>query len=126
MTPEGKVKQCVKKILDCYKPGCWYFMPSARAYGQAGVPDFIGVFHHRMFAIETKAGNNKPTPLQVLQMQKIETAGGTVFTIRENTVYQIADWLRYIQHDWIKADMMMRKCKAIVEAQKHGMSEGSR
>lgn len=93
-TPEHKVKQCVKKVLEQYKPDCWYFMPAARAYGQTGIPDFIGVFHGVMFAVETKAGNNKPTALQVLRMEKIKQAGGVVFVIREDTVYKLADWLR--------------------------------
>lgn len=125
MTPEGKVKQRVKKILDSYKPDCWYFMPAARAYGQAGVPDFIGLYRNCMFAIETKAGNNEPTPMQVLQMNKIEKAGGKVFTIREDTVYKISDWLRYVYVKWLNVENMMRKCQAIREVQSNGLSKSS-
>lgn len=98
MTPESKVKQRVKKILDSYKPVCWYFMPSARAYGQAGIPDFIGVFRGWVFAVETKAGNNKPTAMQIMQMNRIERAGGDTFVIREDTVYKLADWLRTVHY----------------------------
>lgn len=94
MTPEGAVKQKVKNLLDGYKPDCWYFLPAARAYGSAGVPDFIGVFMGRMFAVETKAGKNKPTTMQVRQMDRIRQAGGKVFVIYGTNVYELAEWLR--------------------------------
>lgn len=123
MTPEGKVKQRVKKILDSYKPDCWYFMPAARAYGQAGVSDFIGLYRNHMFAIETKAGNNEPTPMQVLQMNKIEKAGGKVFTIREDTVYKIADWFRSIHQSWLNVDAMLRKYRGLFGERKNGLSK---
>lgn len=102
MTPEGEVKKRVKKILDQYKPDCWYFMPAARAYGQAGIPDFIGVYGGRMFAIETKAGNNKPTELQLIQAYKINEAGGKMFIIREDNVYQLSDWMRTLPQAALK------------------------
>lgn len=98
MTPESKVKQKVKTLLNSYGRRLWYFLPSARAYGQTGIPDFICLFHGWMFAVETKAGNNKPTAMQILQMDRIERCGGDTFVIREDTVYRLADWLRTVDY----------------------------
>lgn len=92
-TPESKVKQAVRKILDSYKPDCWYFMPVGGVFGKAGVPDFVGVCRGRFFAIETKAGKNKPTALQNMQMAAIREAGGVVLVVREDTVNSVADMI---------------------------------
>jgi hypothetical protein len=39
MTPEAKVKNKVKKILDEY--GVYHFSPQTGGYGRSGVPDII-------------------------------------------------------------------------------------
>lgn len=99
MTPESKVKEKVKKLLDSYKPRLWYCMPAARVYGKSGVPDFIGVFHGLFFAVETKARNNKPTAMQLMQMGRIEQAQGDTFVITEDTLYKLAGWLRTVDYE---------------------------
>lgn len=100
MTPEGKVKEKVKALLDAAgHEVMWYFMPAARVFGKAGVPDFIGVYMGRMFGIETKAGKNQPTALQVFQMGRIESAGGKTFVINEDNLYEIDQWMREVQND---------------------------
>lgn len=96
MTPESKVKAAVKKILAAR--GAWFFMPSARAYGTAGVPDFIGCYKGRFFAIETKARGNKPTALQVFQGARLVDSGAAYFVIYEDTVYKISQWLNEVNH----------------------------
>lgn len=42
MTPEKKVKEKVKKILN--KLDCYYCMPSTGGYGSSGVPDIIACY----------------------------------------------------------------------------------
>ena len=39
MTPEGKVKDKVKKILKELK--AYYIMPATGGYGSSGAPDFV-------------------------------------------------------------------------------------
>lgn len=53
MTPEGRVKDAVKKVLKSY--GIWYFMPAANGFGKVGVPDIICCYEGKFLAIETKA-----------------------------------------------------------------------
>lgn len=94
MTPEGKVKELVKRRLKAL--GCipahaartdgdvkgWYYMPIGGAYAVAGVPDFIGHYKGRFFAIETKAEKKEPTALQKKQLNAINASGGVAVVVR--------------------------------------------
>jgi hypothetical protein len=90
MTLESKVKKKVVqqlKLLDAY-----YFYPVTGGYGRSGVPDIVGCYKGKFFAIECKAGNNKPTPLQALNLEQIMLTGGIALVINEenvDTVYSI-------------------------------------
>lgn len=87
MTPEGRVKAQVKKILDARKPALWYYMPIPM-YNR-GIPDIIGVYQGVLFAIETKAGNNTPTALQKKALQSIERAGGHALVVNEQNISDV-------------------------------------
>lgn len=80
MTPEGKVKEKVKRLLKAH--GCYYHMPVQNGMGAPSL-DIIGCHRGRFFGIETKAGNKKPTPRQELTMQQIVAAGGVCFLVNE-------------------------------------------
>lgn len=84
MTPEGKVKEKVKKLL--ISRGVYYIMPMGQAFGRAGVPDFVCCLHGRFFSIETKANGRRPTNLQEYEMHKIRAAGGVAFVINESNL----------------------------------------
>jgi len=84
MTPEAKVKKQVVqqlKLLDAY-----YFYPVTGGYGRSGVPDIVGCYKGKFFAIECKAGTNKPTPLQYLNIEHIKQNGGVALVINEENV----------------------------------------
>lgn len=78
-TPEGKVKNDIKKVLDKHK--IWYFMPSANGFGKVGVPDFICCWQGRFLAIEAKApGKLKNTTAnQERRIQEINDSMGIAF-----------------------------------------------
>jgi len=84
MTPEGKVKASVKKILEAM--GAYHFMPTTGGYGRSGVPDIVGCVDGKFFAIECKAANNKPTALQTREMQRINAVGGVALLINEENI----------------------------------------
>lgn len=77
-TPEGKIKERVKKLLKAY--GIYYHMPVMNGMG-APTLDFICCYKGRYFAIETKAPGKKPTPRQLITIRDIEQAGGWVFVV---------------------------------------------
>ena len=82
MTPEAKVKQQVRRMLD--EMGIYYFFPPANGYGRAGIPDIIGCCLGRFIAIECKAGKNTTTALQERELQRITDAGGFSFIANEH------------------------------------------
>ena len=94
-TPEGKVKDAVKKVLD--KHGVYYFMPVQAGYGKPGL-DFHCIHKGRGFCIETKAPGKKPTPRQLNTMTDIRSALGVVFLIdgtdNTHTTELLDEWLR--------------------------------
>lgn len=78
-TPEGKVKNDIKKLLN--ERGIWYFMPSANGFGKVGVPDFICCWGGRFLAIEAKAPGkiNNTTPNQKMRIEEINDSMGIAF-----------------------------------------------
>jgi len=81
LTPEGKVKAKVVKILR--DEGVYYFFPATHGYGRSGVPDIICCVAGKFLAIECKAGGNKPTALQVHEIEQIRSAGGVAVVVNE-------------------------------------------
>ena len=53
MTPEGKVKEAVRKFLRAR--GVWFYQPVQNGMGRVGIPDFICCYKGIFIAIETKA-----------------------------------------------------------------------
>lgn len=94
-TPEKKVKTAVKKILEAH--GAYYFMPATGGYGRSGVPDIVGCHNGWFFAIECKAGSNKPTELQNREMDKISKAFGFVMVVNEKSVQQVETMLQFME-----------------------------
>ena len=94
MTPEAKVK---KKVVDVLKKGgAYYFFPATGGYGRSGVPDIVGCYRGVFFAIECKAGTNKPTALQEAEMHKIREADGQVLVVNEDNINDVTILLRDI------------------------------
>jgi hypothetical protein len=79
VTPEGKVKAAVNKLLAKYKR-VYRFMPVQYGYGESTL-DFLICVNGHFLAIETKAKGKKPTQRQKQVMEKITSAGGTALVI---------------------------------------------
>lgn len=94
LTPEGKVKQMVAKIMKKYK--LWYFFPAANGMGRAGIPDIISIVDGGFVGIEVKADKTKkPTELQKICGREIQAAGGRWFLVYDAD--SCAELERYIQ-----------------------------
>jgi Holliday junction resolvase len=91
MTPEGKVKHKVTELLIEY--GTYFFKPTTGGYGRSGIPDIVGCVNGKFFAIECKAGDNTPTPLQLEEMRTIRAHKGVAFTINEQNINLLEQWL---------------------------------
>lgn len=91
MTPEGKVKDRVKKILKKLYADVYIYMPVANGYGRRAAPDFFIIIEGLMFGIETKANGNVPTELQEREMRALRRAGACVLVINEDNVESLPD-----------------------------------
>lgn len=83
-TPESKVKKQVKKILDDL--GAYHFSPMMDGYGRSGVPDIIACYKGKFIGIECKAGDNKPTLLQLRNIEDIKRNNGLAIVINEGNI----------------------------------------
>lgn len=68
-------------MLDKHNPYVWYFMPRGTTFGRSGVPDFICCVSGKLLAIEAKAGKNKTSPLQELEIAGIRQANGHALVV---------------------------------------------
>lgn len=105
-TPEGKVKDAIKKYLIAKgvwfagKPPPpvvtgWMYMPVPAPLGVMGIPDFCGLYLGRPLYIEAKRPGGKPTEVQNERHKEIRLAGGLVFVI--TSVEELEQALK--QHD---------------------------
>lgn len=86
MTPEGKVKNEVKKVLAKYKSQIDGFWPVPAGYGESHL-DYVGCVAGYFLSIETKKPGSKPTPRQNHRIDCVRRAGGVALVIdgTENT-----------------------------------------
>ena len=81
-TPEAKVKAKITKVLR--EEGVYYFFPTTGGFGRSGVPDIVCCVGGAFLGIECKAGKNKPTALQVREIEAIRRAGGVAIVANED------------------------------------------
>lgn len=81
MTPEGIIKNRLVLFLRGLKPSPYFFFPATHGYGRSGIPDVVGSWDGRFFAIEVKAeGKGKnTTALQDRELHLIRQSGGVAF-----------------------------------------------
>lgn len=92
-TPEGKVKDKLKKLLGYHE--VYYFQPVQSGYGGPAL-DFICCYKGLYFQIETKTKNNDMTKRQQHVAESVRQAGGKAFLINDNetTWNKLETWLQ--------------------------------
>ena len=94
-TPENKVKKRVKKILDDL--GAYHFSPMMDGYGRSGVPDIIACYKGKFIGIECKAGDNKPTLLQLRNIEDIKRNNGLAIVVNEGNIESLLALVKEIE-----------------------------
>lgn len=94
-TPEKKVKDKVKSILAAHE--VYFFMPPANGYGRAGVPDIVACVNGWFLAIETKANGNKPTALQIREIETIRRNNGVAVVVDETNYDMLPDLIKKLK-----------------------------
>lgn len=104
MTPEGKVKAAVKKILQGH--GVKFVnMPVPGGFGKNGAFDFSVVYYGVAIGIETKASpKEKPTPLQIKNAREHCAAGGISMLIHSDNLIDLDELLIHIHRVYGRQD----------------------
>jgi Holliday junction resolvase len=93
-TPEGEIKDQVRKILD--EMNAYYFFPAANGYGRTGIPDVIACVGGHFVGIECKAGSKQPTALQQRELDNIEKAEGTGLIVNADNISNLKNILENV------------------------------
>lgn len=64
----------------------YYFFPVAGAYSSIGVPDIVACVRGKFVGIECKAGDNRPTELQLRNLKAIRDNNGIALVVNENNL----------------------------------------
>jgi hypothetical protein len=94
MTPEGRVKSRVRKLLARYQ-GVFTYWPVPGGFGRATL-DVFGCYRGRFFVVEVKRDGAKPTLRQTQEMSNVEAAMGKAFVIAgedDPRLMQLEEWL---------------------------------
>lgn len=96
MTPEGKVKNKIRQLLNVF--GVEYDMIVPSGYGDAAKGlDFTCVVRGRAIYIEAKAPGEYPTPLQRQTLRRKYEAGARCFIVSDtNGLASLADYLNRV------------------------------
>jgi hypothetical protein len=86
-TPEVKVKKVVSQALK--EMQAYVVKPVTGGFGNSGVPDLLVCVSGRFVGIECKAQGNKPTALQLHNLNAIELAGGISLVIDESNMHLV-------------------------------------
>jgi hypothetical protein len=90
-TPESLVKKKIHAILK--SRGAYHVNYIGGISANNGTPDILACLHGRFIGIEAKAGKNKPTDLQTLNLKRIDAAGGLALVINEENLPLLEDIL---------------------------------
>lgn len=91
-TPEKRVKDKVVAILK--QESAYYFFPATHGFGRSGVPDIVACVNGLFLAVECKAGKNKPTTLQVREIERIRKADGVAVVVNEENWDMLPELIR--------------------------------
>jgi hypothetical protein len=97
MTPEAKVKAKIHAALKAQ--GAYAVNYIGGLHANNGTPDILACLDGRFIGIEAKAGGNKPTELQLVNLRKIHVAGGLALVINETNLELLND-LRTTESNW--------------------------
>ena len=86
ITEKWVKRQVVSRLREL---GAYYFFPVATGYMSSGVPDIVACYKGQFIGIECKANGNKPTPLQLKNLNEIKLCLGIALVIDETNIDKI-------------------------------------
>lgn len=97
-TPEGRVKDALRKVLKTLPHSTWHW-PATGGYGRSGVHDVVGCIRGRYVSIECKATpKDQLTALQELEVRSVTAAGGLFFRVDCETLPAVVQDLELLAY----------------------------
>lgn len=96
-TPEGTVKDDIKKLLEAKVPDLYYFMPVQAGYGKRGL-DFFVCYKGMFIAIEAKRAGARAKKFQSDLVEDIRDAHGHAL-VADNAA-DVENLLDYIERNF--------------------------
>ena len=81
LTPEAQLTRSIRSILNAARICHWKNWGGLGS--PPGLPDIVGCYKGRLFAIEVKAPNGKTSPAQDDFIARINEAGGLAFVAKD-------------------------------------------
>lgn len=101
MTPEGRVKQKINKVLDKYEDRIYSYMPVPGGFGKPTL-DYLGFFYGLGFAIEAKRPKKGPTSRQEGTIADVLASGAQAFVINDDASLAVfAAWLEQVEREHV-------------------------
>jgi Holliday junction resolvase len=94
-TPEKIVKDKVVSVLK--SEDVYYFFPATHGFGRSGVPDIVCCVSGKFLAIECKANGNKPTALQIREIESIRRNDGVAIVVDETNWDMVRDLVKRLR-----------------------------
>lgn len=82
MTPEGKVKQKIKRWYDENLPDHWRLSPRGGPFGKAGASDDIICYLGFFIAVEVKSDDGTLSAIQLKNLKDVKKAGGVAAVVK--------------------------------------------
>ena len=95
MTPEGRIKNKIKELLDNYGEDVYRYMPVPSGYGVTTI-DYLGCIRGVFFGVEAKRPKGKPTTRQEGVLDDIRQAGGMAFVVNDDA--SLAEFKRFLDN----------------------------
>lgn len=101
MAAEKKFENKIKTFLKEHE--CWFLKYWAgsslkgKTFTKEGIPDIIACCNGKFIAIEVKAPNGKPKPLQLWNLKKIDEAGGFAILLYPDQWEVFKNFIKCIQ-----------------------------
>lgn len=105
MAREKTFENKIKKYLE--SRSAWFIKYWAGAqYTKSGIPDILACVNGYFVGIEVKAQDGKPSDLQLLNVQRINDAGGFAFVLYPSKFAEFKQFIDGLTHDEFNRDVI--------------------
>ena len=97
MASEKNFENRIKKFLK--DNGWWHVKFFANAFTKSGIPDILACVNGRFVAIEVKAEDGRPSPLQLHNIDEINKCGGVAVIVKPSQFDELKELLIKIKEN---------------------------